>query len=267
MSDDLARPLHGVTPLAHRGFSGGDDHAVENSLSSFRAAAELGYVWMETDVHATADGVLVAFHDTTLDRTTDSTGAIAELTWHVVSRARIGGREPIATLDELFDEVPGARFNIDVKAHGAVRPLVECIERHQAHDRVRVASFSDRRRRAVLAGLSRPVRSSPGQSQMAALWAAAHLPVVGTGVFARLAAGIDAVQVPERHGRVRVLDDALVRAAHAAGVEVHVWTVNDPRDMSRMLDAGVDGIVTDRADVLKDVLVERGEWHEDSPHG
>lgn len=251
-----ARP----TALAHRGFSGGDDHALENSFTAFRAAAELGCTWVETDVHATADGILLAFHDATLDRTTDAHGAIAELPWSVVRQARIAGREPIPRLDELFESLPGVNFNIDVKAPSAVQPLIACIERLGVHDRVRIASFSERRRRAVLHGLSRPVRSSPGRSRMATLWLAAHLPLAGRALFAALARGIDVLQIPERQGRVRVLTPTLLRAAHRAGIAVHVWTINQPDDMRRLLDAGVDGLVTDRADLLKDVLVARGEW-------
>ncbi|MBE7371797.1 glycerophosphodiester phosphodiesterase family protein [Dermacoccus barathri] len=246
--------------LAHRGFSGGDDHTLENSMSAFDAAVRLGYRWVETDVHATADGVLLAFHDETLDRTTDARGVIAQLPWSVVSEARINGVEPIPRLDDLFTRHPQLCVNIDVKAAGAIEPLIACIEQHGAHDRVRVASFSEKRRRAVLSGLSRPVRSSPGQELMTALWVSAHVPVVGRMLFRRLAKGIDALQIPERHGRVRVLDRALLNAALAAGVEVHVWTVNERSDMERLLDFGVDGLVTDRADTLKDVLVARGEW-------
>lgn len=250
----------GPVALAHRGFSGGTSHALENSMAAFRAAAELGYRWVETDVHATVDGVLVAFHDTTLDRTSDGAGTIAHLPWEVVARARIAGHEPIPRLEELLTQLPQVCVNIDVKSAGAVTPLIECIERCGAHDRVRIASFSDARRRAVLAGLTRPVRSSPGQSRTIALWLAAHLPVLGSPLVARLARGIDAVQIPERQGRLRVLTPRLLRVLHGAGLDVHVWTVNERADMERLLDLGVDGLITDRADVLKDVLVERGGW-------
>ena len=95
---------------------------------------------------------------------------------------------------------------------------------------------------------------------MVALWLAAHVPLVASPLVARLARGIDAVQIPERQGRLRVLTPALLRAAHGAGLEVHVWTVNERADMERLLDLGVDGLITDRADVLKDVLLERGLW-------
>lgn len=229
-------------------------------MSAFDHAVALGFEWIETDVHATSDGVLLAFHDDTLDRTTDASGTIADMPWSQVAKARINGAEPIARLGDLFTRHPEVKINIDVKAAGAVGPLIACIEGHEAHERVRVASFSEKRRRAVLAGLSRPVRSSPGQELMAALWLCAHLPLVGRTVFRRLAHGVDALQIPERHGRVRVLDRALLDAAHAAGLEVHVWTVNDRADMERLLDLGVDGLVTDRADVLKDVLTARDEY-------
>lgn len=229
-------------------------------MTAFDHAVALGFEWVETDVHATCDGVLLAFHDDTLERTTDASGSIAALPWSQVSRARINGVEPIARLDDLLARHPNVEVNIDVKASGAITPLIACIERHEAHDRVRVVSFSDKRRRAVLAGLSRPVRSSPGQNLMAALWLSAQLPLVGRIVFRRLAGGLDALQIPERHGRVRVLDRRLLDAAHTAGLAVHIWTVNDRADMERLLDFGVDGLITDRADTLREVLVARGVW-------
>lgn len=253
-------PVKEPIGIAHRGFSGGDGHALENSMAAFDAAVALGFEWVETDVHATRDGVLLAFHDDTLDRTTDASGAISRLPWSHVSGARINDIEPIPRLDELLERHPGTNVNIDVKAAGAIRPLIECIERHQAHDRVRIASFSEKRRRAVLAGLSRAVRSSPGQELMTALWASAHRPLSGGAVFRRLCRSIDALQIPEFHGKVRVLDGRLLDAAHASGLDVHVWTVNERADMERLLDFGVDGLVTDRADVLKDVLATRGSW-------
>ena len=123
--------------LAHRGFSGGDGHTLENSMSAFDAAVRLGYRWVETDVHATADGVLLAFHDETLDRTTDARGVIAQLPWSVVSEARINGVEPIPRLDDLFTRHPQLCVNIDVKAAGAIEPLIACIEQHGAHDDLR----------------------------------------------------------------------------------------------------------------------------------
>lgn len=250
----------GPIALAHRGFS---LDGLENSMAAFAAAVDLGYRYVETDVHATSDGVLVAFHDERLDRVTDATGLITALPWSQVRRARIGGVETVPTLAELLDAWPDLRVNIDIKSAGAVGPLVRVIERTGAHDRVCVTSFSDRRRLAALRRLTRPVATSAGQGVATRFVAATHAPVPGArrpALAARVLRGVDCLQVPERSGRVPVVTGASVAAAHAAGVQVHVWTVNEPADMRRLLDLGVDGLVSDRADLLRTVLRERGQW-------
>lgn len=245
----------GPIPFAHRGFS---PVGLENSMAAFAAAVELGFRYVETDVHATADGALVAFHDATLDRVTDGSGRVAALPWAAVRTARIGGVEPVPLLEDLLGAWPDLRVNIDVKADGAVDPLVRVIERLRAHDRVCVASFSDARRRTVLRRLSRPVTTSAGNGTAAAFRAAAA--ARAGRAAARALRDVDCLQLPERHRRVPVVTAASVAAAHRAGTPVHVWTVNDPADMRRLLDLGVDGLVSDRADLLRAVLVERGQW-------
>lgn len=241
--------------FAHRGFSLA---GLENTLTAFRAAWDLGFTHLETDVHATADGILVAFHDDTLDRVTDRSGRIAELPWREVQEARIGGVERVLRFDELTEALPGARLNVDVKSADAVGPFAEAIERLGLHGRVLVASFSDARRRAVLARLSRPVASSAGGRTTALL--ALGGPVLPSAVLAKAARDVDCLQVPERRGALRIVTPAFLDRAHALGKQVHVWTVNRPADMHRLLDLGVDGLVTDRADLLRDVLIERGTW-------
>ncbi len=175
---------------------------------------------------------------------------------HRVRRARIGGREPVPALEDLLGAWPDLRVNVDVKSSAAVAPVAEVIERTRAHDRVCVASFSAARRRATVARLSRPVATSAAQPEVASVVLAAR-----TGApLRRRRVGVDCLQVPERVGRVRVVDRRFVRTAHAAGLAVHVWTVNAVADMERLIDLGVDGIVTDRADLLRDVLARRGRW-------
>ena len=242
--------------FAHRGFS---LEGLENSMTAFSAAVALGYRYLETDVRATRDGVALAFHDPTLDRVTDRSGCVAELDWAEVSQARIGGKEPIARLDDLLDAWPHVRLNIDVKDLAAVAPLAEALERTRAHDRVCVASFSDRRRRDVLRRLSAPVATSGGRWTVAGFRLAAS-PARVAALVARTLQDVDCLQVPERAGPVRLVTAATVAAAHAAGKQVHVWTVNEKPRMHRLLDLGVHGLVTDQAPMLRDVLRTRGAW-------
>ncbi|MET3950824.1 glycerophosphodiester phosphodiesterase [Arthrobacter sp. UYEF36] len=245
--------------MAHRGFS---RDGLENSMAAFRAAVELGFRHLETDVHTTADGVLLLFHDETLDRVTDGRGRISELPAETVALARIGGAEPIPLFEELATAFPDVRFNLDVKDWNSVDALAAAIERFGLHDRVLIASFSDRRRRAVLKQLSRPVASSAGiVSNALFVLLGPVLPAPLLSLTAgRALRGVDALQVPVTYGAVTVVTPGFVRRAHRHGLQVHVWTVNDPAEMHRLLDLGVDGIVTDRADLLKEVLQERGGW-------
>lgn len=227
---------------------------MENSLAAFRRAVREGYRYLETDVHATSDGVVVVHHDAVLDRTTDREGPVAGQPWSVVRRARVGGREPIGRLEDLLEELPEALVNIDVKADAAVEPVVGVLRRMGALGRVCLASFSDRRL-ARLRRLAGPgLLTSMGPRNVGVLWAAGRVPVVGLPVRGVVA------QVPVSQGRLRVVDGRFVRAAHRRGVEVHVWTVDEEPVMRELLDLGVDGLVTDRPDLLREVLASRGAW-------
>jgi glycerophosphoryl diester phosphodiesterase len=245
----------GPIAMAHRGFS---LDGLENTMVAFDAAVRLGFRYVETDVHATSDGTVLAFHDETLDRVTDGTGQVSARSYADLREVRIAEREPIPTLDELLGAWPDLRVNIDLKADAVVEPTVACIARHDAYDRVCVTSFSDERRIRALALLGRPVVTSAGEriTRRFVLSSLGRAP----GLPARVLRGIDCLQVPVRHGRVPVVTRHSLKVAHAAGVQVHVWTVNDPAEMRRLLDLGVDGLITDRADLLKDVLVARDQW-------
>jgi glycerophosphoryl diester phosphodiesterase len=250
----------GVIAMAHRGFCAGDG-TPENSLPAFAAAVKLGYRYVETDVHATRDGTLIAFHDDRLDRVTDRSGVVTQLPWSVVRSAKIAGTQGIPTLDSVLESWPELRLNIDCKATSAIKPLVEVIERHGAHDRVCIASFSDARRRAVLHGLSRPVATSGGSSVIARFVLGGPVPRwAPISLGSNAVHDIDCLQVPVSASGVPVVTASSVRRAHRGGAQVHVWTVDDPDEMRRLLDLGVDGLMTDRADLLREVLVERGEW-------
>lgn len=242
-----------VAALAHRGFS---PDGRENSMAAFQAAVDLGYRWVETDAHGTADGVAVALHDATLDRTTDGTGRVRDLPWSAVSSARIGGTEPVPLLEDVLAMWPDLRVNVDVKERSGIEPVARAIERTASHDRVCVASFSAARRDATVARLSRPVATSAATAEAAAFFASARTGRVPGWAVRR----VDAFQVPWLVRQRQVLTERHVDLAHRVGRLVHVWTVNDAAVMRALLDLGVDGIVSDRADVLRDVLVERGLW-------
>ncbi|PJM96447.1 glycerophosphodiester phosphodiesterase [Streptomyces sp. CB01373] len=241
----------GPIPFAHRG---GAADGLENTMAQFRRAAGLGYRYMETDVHATADGRLAAFHDATLDRVTDGAGRIADLPWDDVRQARVAGREPVPLFEELLEAFPEVRWNVDVKAEPALRPLLDLIERTNAWDRVCVGSFSEARviRAQRLAGPR--LATSYGTRGVLAL----RLRSWGLPAVPRRSAV--AAQVPVSQYGVPVVDRRFVRTAHARGLHVHVWTINEPALMHRLLDLGVDGIMTDHIDTLRKVMEERGVW-------
>lgn len=238
--------------MAHRGGSFLTANlGIENTVQAFRNAVDLGFYYLETDVHTTRDGVLVAFHDDTLDRVTDVEGALRELTYAEVQTLRVGGREPIPTLDELFETFPQVKFNIDIKSVTAVGPLAEAIDRHGAHRRVCVASFARTRIRRFRS-LSPQVPTAVSTTGVAAL------------TMGAISGGGEVYQVPLQHPIGPVTVDLVtprnIERVHAAGRKIHVWTVDDPTTMHRLLDWGVDGIVTDRPDSLKEVLRARGMW-------
>ncbi|WP_026425574.1 glycerophosphodiester phosphodiesterase family protein [Actinokineospora inagensis] len=242
--------------FVHRGWHYGDLAGMENSLSAFRRAVEEGYHYLETDVHATSDGVVVVHHDSALDRTTDATGKIADQPWQRVSQARIDGREPVCGLADLLEELPDARINVDVKADSAVEPVLDVLRRTKAADRVCLASFSEARLVRIRKLAGPDVLTSMGMRAMIGFWAARRLPAT----LLRPGARPLIAQVPVRQGPLRVVDRALVAAARRRDAEIHVWTIDEPEQMRELLDLGVDGLMTDRAQVLKDVLLDLGLW-------
>jgi glycerophosphoryl diester phosphodiesterase len=241
--------------FAHRGFA---PDGAENTLAAFRNAVALGYRYLELDVRTTHDGVLVVFHDERLDRVTDGAGRLDEHSYAQVRALRVAGREPIPTFDEVLEEWPDVHLNVDIKDTASAVLLARSLDRHAAHDRVLVASFADARRRGLLRTLGRPIASSSGAASIALLT------VLGPLGLARLVGprlhDVVALQVPVRRGPVRVITPGFIRRAHAHGMQVHAWVVNEPAEMERLLAMGVDGIMTDRADVLARLLEQRGFW-------
>lgn len=245
--------------LAHRGLVTPQmraDGIVENTVAAIAAAHGAGAIYVESDCHLTADGEVVLFHDADLARVADDPRRIADVEFGELEgiMAPKGG---LATLAQALDAFPDTRFNIDVKAAAAAVPAGRAVAPHA--DRVLLTSFDDMRRRRALEA-ARVAGGAPATSAgrvivIDALVAAHLLPVDALAAY--VLRGVDALQIPERQGAIRVLTRRLLRTAHRHGVEVHVWTVNDPDDMRRLADLGVDGIVTDRADLALEVLGER----------
>lgn len=244
----------GILAFAHRGGAGSWP---ENTMPAFQGAVDLGYRYIETDVHATRDGVLLAFHDDCLDRVTDRVGVIAEMDYDDVAKARVSGLEPIPRLEELLLAWPDIRINIDPKRDNAAAPLIKVLKSSGAIDRVCVTSFSGARTRAVRDALGPKLCTGLGPMGTVRLRMSSWSGPAGFlwGTFAEGCA-----QIPVSQHGVPLVDSALVGRAHELGLQVHVWTIDEPAEMNRLIDLGVDGLMTDRPAVLKAVLVERGLW-------
>lgn len=217
-------------------------------MAAFGRAVDLGYRYLETDVRATRDGQAVIFHDATLQRVTDGRGRLDGHTREQLRTVRVRGREPIPLLTDLLDAWPDARFNLDVKCDAAVGPTVDAIRRTGALPRVCIGSFSARRLRAVRAALGPALCTSLAPRDALAVR------------YGRPPGAGDCTQVPPRLGIAPLVDRRYLDHAHRLRLPVHVWTINRADEMHRLLDLGVDGIMTDRADLLRDVLRSRGAW-------
>ncbi len=252
---------------AHRGWHLDDLTGCENTLAAFVRAAEEGFGYVEMDVHASADDVPVVHHDACLDRTTDADGRIADRSAAELDEVTVGGRQPLSRLEAVLAAIPRTRVTIELKSDEVVAPTLAVLDRLDAWDRVCLGSFEEPRlararaaggrrlctslgRRGVLGLRGRAwLDGLPGPLQAAGLLGGAVLP----GVHGQVA------QVPAHFGPLTVVDERFVRTAHAAGREVHVWTVDEPGPMHTLLDLGVDGILSDRPDVLREVLAVRAE--------
>src|SRR3954469_23674841 len=253
--------------MAHRG--GAIEH-LENTLPAFQACVDLGYRYLETDVRVTADGVLVVFHDPTLERVTDRAGRIETLPWSEVSAARIGGREPILRLEDRLDAWPDVRFNLDIKAAGVLAPLVRTVRRLKVADRICLGSFSDARIAAARRLFGPSVCTSLGPRGVAALRLSSYSPRAaglvrlqagcGRGAGGRVRIRAGCARVPLQRGGRALVDERFLAAAHARGLQVHVWTVDTVEDSTTMLELGVDGLMTDRPGMLRELLEKRGQW-------
>jgi glycerophosphoryl diester phosphodiesterase len=219
-------------------------------MLAFEYAINLGYRYLETDVQVTKDGVLVAFHDNDLQRTTGKPGKISELPWSEVSKALVDGKAPIPLLEDLLGAWPEARINIDCKSNAAIDALIASLRRTKSLPRVCVAAFSDSRLKKLRRALGAELCSSLGPIELGLL---------RFGLLRRPAA--QAAQVPVKEGPLTIVNRKFVERSHRLGLQVHVWTIDDAPAMERLLDLGVDGIMTDRPVILRQVLESRGLWH------
>jgi len=248
--------------IAHQG---GDGLWPGDTLFAFENAADLGVDILEMDMHSTADGVLVMMHDATVDRTTDGSGPINGMTLAQLKELDAGydwtsddGQSypfrgqgiTVPTLDEVFSAFPDMRFNIEIKQAepSITRPFCQKIREYGVTDQVLVASFSqpvmDEFRQVCP-----QVATSAGETEVIQLFALSKVFLEGV-----LSPGYQAVQVPEERSGLRVLAPRFVGAASNRDLEVHAWTINETDDMRRLLELGLDGIITDRPDRLLELL-------------
>lgn len=247
--------------IAHRG---GGGLAPENTLVAFRRALDWwGADVLELDVQPTREGIAVVFHDDTLDRTTDGSGPIADRSLAELRGLDAGHRfspdgrstpfrgsgATISTFEEVLRACPGARVNVEVKDGRAAGSVAAAIRATGSEHRVLVAAGQ----RAARAGADRgPWPLSASEEELRRFYLAHRL-----GLARFLRPSVDALQLPERHQGRQIVTPRLVASAHALNLPVHVWTIDDEDDMRRLLDWGVDGIVTDRPDRLARVLHAR----------
>ncbi len=282
------RPMASTNPWLGRrviayAHQGGAWESPSSTLFAIRRALAAGASAIELDVHATADGELVVCHAETVDRTTNGSGTIASHTlaelkaldnafWFIPGADVTPGRPPseypyrgraaadpdfrIASLREVLEAFPGVVLNLDIKQTAPVvapyeATLAALLAEYERTDDVIVASFLDTATEAFSV-VAPQIATSAGTVATAEFWRAVHN---GEEPSVQKAA---AFQIPERQGDLVVADEAFVEAAHRAGVAVHVWTINDEASMQRLLDLGVDGIISDLPTTLSAVLATRG---------
>jgi glycerophosphoryl diester phosphodiesterase len=250
--------LSGPVPiaLAHRG---GGNREYENTWRAFTEAVELGYTYIETDAQVTRDGQVVLFHDDDLTRLTGWSRKISELSYVELCQEKIGGSETIPLMVDVLERWPQVKLNVDLKSDAVVAPFAKIITELKAMPRVCIASFSDQRIRRA-AGLVGPDTClSAGKSSVARLLALSRLP---SGMLKRFGRQPDVVQVPLKSSGVSIVTERFVNYVHSRGIAIHVWTINDPAEMTAVLDLGVDGVVSDETRQLRSVLQGRGVWPE-----
>jgi glycerophosphoryl diester phosphodiesterase len=242
----------GLRLLAHRGLWQHTGLLAENTLGAFAEALRFGATHIESDVHATSDGYAVLFHDNDLRRVIGVNRRISDMTLAEVQGIRLANDEGIPLLRDALAEFPTARFNLDVKSSSAIAPTAFEVQKFQAHHRVLISSFSERRRRATLGLIGEPVATSASSSMAVSALVAYRL-----GSAAQLRAvvrEVDALQVPASRAGLKFAEPGFIAAVSDLGLELHFWTINEPGQMRELISLGARGLVTDRTDLAVNLL-------------
>lgn len=240
---DTARPHL----LAHRGLNQHESGIDENSIAAFEQALKFGATHIESDVHATKDGIAVLFHDDDLERVAGLPLKISELTFAELQEIKLANGSSVPSLKEVLEHFPSLRLNLDVKAEAGCQATAAVINEFKAFDRVLVSSFSRSRKLQTTNLLDAPVATSAASSEVLGLWITHKLFGLGFGLIAK---NFDAIQIPRSFGPIHLDTKGFIRRARQHGLEVHFWTVNDPAEGKALLAAGATGIVSDRVDLF-----------------
>jgi len=236
--------------FAHRG---GNEFAPENSFRAFKSAVDIGYKYLETDVHLTKDGFLIAFHDDTLDRVTDKSGLIRDLTLSEIKKAKIAGTDEIPLLSELLNSFTDCFFNIDCKVDETVQPLINLINNKDFINRVCIGSFSQKRINFIRKSLGKEVKTSMGPAEVIL---SKFLSYTSLGYNFKSSY----TSIPIRRYGIDLLDERNINYLKSNNQKVIAWTINDEDQMKMLINIGIDGIMTDNLTLLKKVLIEESLW-------
>lgn len=242
----------GLRLLAHRGLWQHTGSFDENTLQAFAEALRVGATHLESDVHVSADGHAVLFHDDSLARVAGISSKISDLPLAEIRRVRLENGSSIPLLAEALGEFPEAKFNLDLKSDGSIAPAVRAIESAGAHQRVLISSFSERRRQTALSQLRKPVATSA--SSPLAVGTLLSYKFGSAHQLKTIARQIDALQVPPKRLGFKFADPGFLAAMSELGLEVHFWTINDPQQMIALIELGARGLVSDRIDLAVKLL-------------
>ena len=238
---------HNFYGFVHRG---GDEEKTENTLEAFQYSSDLGFVFMETDVQSTSDGKVVIFHDSDLKRVAGLNKRVSDLTFKEIKEVDLINGGTIPSLEETLSSFPNLRFNIDIKVDSAVEETIRIVKNHNALNRVCLAAFSTSRLHRIRYITGSDLCSSMGQAEIVRLLLSSY------GLDLKASPGFCA-QVPVSQFGIPIVTRRFVKKVHDLNKLIHVWTIDETEEMYRLIDLGVDGLMTDKPTVLKEALVAR----------